>query len=141
VTLIILPPSPLAHVRGRCLGAKKRAFQVDIHHGVPLLFRHLEHHGGTGKTGIVYKNVNPAEGIDRSLHDCFRVHFPGHISLESLSMSPQLFNLLNHVMSRFLIGGVVDHDLRPFPSIRDGDQIFRPPGCFRSPKRFCPEVS
>ena len=55
------PISLVDHGPGGGLGAKKRAFQVSVHHGVPVFFGDLQSRLPAADAGVVHQDIQPPE--------------------------------------------------------------------------------
>ncbi len=78
-------------------------------HGVPVVLRHVEEHALTQDAGDADDPVDPAPGIDRTLHDPFaRRHFGDGVG-DGDGGAAALANLLHHGVGHLTRGLLAVH--------------------------------
>ena len=87
--------SPGNHVRGRRLGSEKGAFQVRVHHGVPIIPRNLDCRFPDIAPRVVHEDVDFAVCLDH-LPD----HGPDALVVPDIEFDGQ--RLFSHFVERFL---------------------------------------
>jgi hypothetical protein len=50
---------------------RKRAFEVDVNHCIPIFFTHVEDHAIPQNTGVVDDDINAAKFLQRSADNLF----------------------------------------------------------------------
>nr|WP_244500721.1 hypothetical protein [Methyloceanibacter marginalis] len=73
----------LDHLLGRELRAEKGALEINVHHGVVLIFRGVENRGARLDAGIVHHHVQMAELADRRIDQLLEVGELAHIGVDA----------------------------------------------------------
>ena len=66
-------PAPLDHAWQDRLAAQKDAFDVDVHHGVPLVFGGFDNRPGVDHAGVVAKDVDGTKLLCNGVHHRFQL--------------------------------------------------------------------
>jgi hypothetical protein len=96
------------------LGAEERALQVDVEHPLVLVLGRVEDRGAGLDAGVVDHDVEPAEGVDRGLHQLLQIGrladvglHPDGVPADGLDPGDELRRLLG-------MDDVVDDDVGSF---------------------------
>ena len=117
------PPVPWSTMclAARC-AAKKYPLQRQIHHAIPVRFVRFEQRPRlVRKDGVVHEDVDPALGVDESIHHFVNAVHRTHIPLMHAGLHTVTFDEFERSRRHLVVDQIVDPHARPFACQRESD--------------------
>ena len=107
-------------------GTEELTAQIYIHHGSPLVERHLGKRSILLHAGVADQDIEGPVGIQTRLEESFYVFFVAHVRPHGNGLAAARFDFVYDFLGGFLAGVIVDHYVNAFLSQRYGAGLADP---------------